>query len=362
MNRSATAPARALRDTGRGTADDTGRGPLRIGISGTGRIADKLAGCAHLAPEVQVVAVSSRDAGRARAFAARHGIARAHHGDDALAADPDVDLVHVASLNHLHRRDVIGFLRAGKHVLCEKPFALDAAQAEEMVAVARAEGRFLMDALWSRFLPSWQRAKQLVDDGAIGELLAASAELGFATDEGPDGRLLNHAVGGGSLLDSGIYPHAFVSWFLGRPVAIDARAQIGATGVDEQTVCTMTYASGAHAQVRSSFRAALASAGFLAGTAGSLEVAPRLHRSTRLVLRRLGRDDVVEHLPYDGPGLHLQLAHVARCIAEARTESPVMPLDETIAMLRTLDTIRERIGLDYTGIAPPAGASPPQAS
>jgi predicted dehydrogenase len=337
-------------------------GPLRIGISGTGRIADKLAGCARLAPEVQVVAVASRDRRRAHAFAERHGIARAHHGDAALAADTDVDLVYVASLNHLHRRDVVGFLRAGKHVLCEKPFALDAAQAEEMVAVARAEGRFLMDALWSRFLPSWQRAKQLVDDGAIGEVLAASAELGFVTDEGPEGRLLSRALGGGSLYDSGIYPHAFVSWFLGKPTALDARALFGPTGVDEQTVCTFTYASGAHAQVRSSFRAALASAGFLAGTAGSLEVAPRLHRSTQLVLRRLGHDDVVEHLPYSGPGLHFQLAHVARCIAGGRTESPVMPLDETVEILRTLDAIRERIGLDYTGIAPVAGDAPGQAS
>ncbi len=350
MNRSATEPARAARPS----ANHGAAPPLRIGISGTGRIADKLASCAHLAPEVRIVAVSSRDPDRARAFAAHHGIARAHHGDAALAADPEVDLVYVASLNHLHRRDVVRFLRAGKHVLCEKPFALDAAQAEEMVATARAGGRFLMDALWSRFLPSWQRAKQLVDDGAIGEVLAASAELGFATDEGPDGRLLGHALGGGSLLDSGIYPHAFVSWFLGQPVDVEARARIGATGVDEQTVCTMAYASGAHAQVRSSFRAALASAGFLAGPAGSLEVAPRLHRSTQLVLRRVGRDDVVEHLPYDGPGLHFQLGHVADCIVEGRTESPVMPLDETVAILRTLDTIRAQIGLDYTGVAPPA--------
>ena len=175
-----------------------------------------------------------------------------------------------------------------------------------MVDAARAEGRFLMDALWSRFLPSWQRVKQLVDDGAIGDVRVASAELGFATDEGPDGRLLSHAAGGGSLLDSGIYPHAFVSWFLGAPTRIDAQADLGPTGVDEQTVCTLGYASGAHAQVRSSFRAALASAAFLAGALGSIEVAPRLHRSTRLVLRRAGHVDVVEDLPYDGPGLHLQ--------------------------------------------------------
>ncbi len=328
--------------------------PLRIGISGTGRIADKLAGCVGLAPEVELVAVSSRDAHRAAEFARRHGIARAHTGDAALAADDDVDLVYVASLNHLHRRDVLRFLRAGKHVLCEKPFALDAAQAQEMVDEARRQHRFLMDALWSRFLPSWQRVRRLVDDGAIGEVLAATAELGFATDEGPDGRLLARGLGGGSLLDSGVYPHAFVSWFLGRPVQVDAQAHLGPTGVDEQTMCTLGYASGAQAQIRSSFRAALASGGCLAGARGSIEVAPRLHRSTRVVLRRLGHDDLVEDLPFDGPGLHFQLTHVARCIAGGRTESPVMPLDETVDILRTLDDIRRQIGLDYTGVAPPA--------
>lgn len=327
---------------------------LRVGISGTGRIAQRLVTDAHRAPEVQIVAVASRDHERAEAFAQRHGIARAHGGDAALAGDEEVDLVYVASLNHLHRRDVVRFVRAGKHVLCEKPFALDAAQAVEMVTAARAEGRFVMDALWSRFLPSWQRAKQLVAEGAIGEVRLASAELGFTSDEGPDGRLRNHALGGGCLLDSGIYPHAFVSWFLGRPTTIDAQAQIGPTGVDEQTVATLGYSSGAHAQVRSSFVAALASTGFLAGTDGSLEVAPRLHRSSRLILRRLGKDDIVEDLPYDGSGLQFQLAHVARCIAEGRGESPIMPLDETVAILGTLDAIRARIGLRYDDIAPPA--------
>jgi predicted dehydrogenase len=324
---------------------------LRVGVAGTGRIAQALAASAHHAPEVRIVAVSSRHQASADAFAAQHGIERAHEGSDRLAADDGVDLVYVASLNHLHHRDVCHFLRAGKHVLCEKPFALDATQAADMIATAARHDRFLMDALWSRFLPSWQRVRALVDDGAIGEPLSLSAELGFASDDPPHGRLRDRTKGGGSLLDSGVYPHAFASWFLGEPTRIDAVADIGPTGTDEQTSCTLTYASGAHAQIRSSFRTALASAGYLAGPAGALELAPRLHRSTRVVLRRVGRDDITEVLPFEGAGLHLQLAHVARCIADGLRESPVMPLAETLAIMRTLDAIRAQVGLRYDDVA-----------
>ena len=285
---------------------------LRVGVAGTGRIAQALVSGAAFAPEVRIVAVSSRHQAAATEFAQRYGIGRAHQGADRLADDDDVDLVYVASLNHLHHRDVCRFLDAGKHVLCEKPFALDAAKAAEMIAAAERNDRFLMDALWSRFLPSWQRVRSLVDDGAIGAPRSLSAELGFASTDPPHGRLRDRAQGGGSLLDSGIYPHAFASWFLGEPERVHAVADIGPTGPD-----------------------------------GAIELSPRMHRSTRVVLRRLGRDDVVETLPYEGNGLHLQLTHVARCIAEGRRDSPVMPLAETLGILRTLDAIRAQIGLRY---------------
>lgn len=324
---------------------------LRIGISGTGHIADVLARCvpyvADLGVHVTVVAVASRDLARAEAFARRHGIEHAVAGDGALAARADVDLVYVSSLNPLHHRDALRFLAAGKHVLCEKPFAMNERQATAMVAAARVHDRFLMDALWSRFLPSWQRVRALVDDGAIGDVRMVSAELGFATPEDDRGRLLSMAKGGGSLIDSGVYPHALASWFLGEPSRVHGVANLARTGVDEQTLATLEYASGAHAQLRSSLRAALASAAFLAGADGVLELAPRMHRSTRVVLRRLGRDDLVEDLPFAGPGLHFQLAHVARCLAEGRRESPVMPLDETISIVRTMDTIRAQIGVRH---------------
>ena len=320
---------------------------LRVGVAGTGRIAQALVASARHAREVRIVAVSSRHQASADAFATEHGIDRAHQGAERLAADDGVDLVYVASLNHLHHRDVCQFLRAGKHVLCEKPFALDATQAADMIATAARHDRFLMEAMWSRFLPSWQRVRALVADGAIGEPLSLSAELGFASDDPPDGRLRDLTKGGGSLLDSGVYPHALASWLLGEPTRIHAVADIGPTGVDEQTACTLTYASGAHAQIRSSFRTALASAGYIAGPTGAVELAPRLHRSTRVVLRRAGRDDITEVLPFEGTGLHLQLTHVAHCIAGGLSESPVMPLADTLAIMRTLDAIRAQIGLRY---------------
>jgi predicted dehydrogenase len=174
-----------------------------------------------------------------------------------------------------------------------------------------------------------------------------SAELGFVTDEPPDGRLLDRHKGGGSLIDSGVYAHAFASWFLGEPESIAAHAHIGPTGVDEQTVATLAYASGAHAQIRSSLRAQLASSAFVAGPRGVIELAPRMHRSTHLVIRRPGHDDIVEQWPYPAPGLQFQLRHVARCIADGRRESPVMPLAETLAIVRTMDTIRSQIGVRY---------------
>lgn len=322
---------------------------LRWGIVGTGNIAQQFARGLALLPDAQLVAVGSRSQAAADAFAQSFGGPRAYPSYEALAQDPEVQAVYVATPHPLHHANTLMCLRAGKHVLCEKPFTLNAGQLAELIAEARARRLFLMEAMWTRFLPALVQVRLLLEAGAIGEARAVTADFGFRAPFDPSSRLFDPALGGGALLDVGIYPISFASMVLGAPQQISALAHLGETGVDEQAAVTLGHSGGRLALLFAATRTESQREAFVLGTGGQIKVHSPWYVPSRVTLSRPDRGDEEFELPISGNGYQYEAAEVARCLREGRLESPVMPLDESLTIMQTLDAIRAQWGLRYPG-------------
>ncbi|MBT2470570.1 Gfo/Idh/MocA family oxidoreductase [Streptomyces sp. ISL-66] len=322
--------------------------PIRWGILATGGIAAAFTEDLRQLPGAVVAAVASRSNEAAHAFATRHGIARAHGSWQALADDPGIDVVYVATPHGYHHPAVAMLLDAGRPVLCEKPLTVNSAQAQELVTLARRRGTFLTEAMWTLLNPAVRKAAELIADGAIGEIRSLHAELGWRTRVGPTHRLRDLAAGGGALLDAGVYPVALAHFLLGAPDRIQAHAHLTPEGVDEHTSILLGYDSGATAMVSCSFAATLSQAAVVYGTRGRIDFPPNLFNPAGIVLHRGGVEP--EHFaapPVAGHGYGLEATEVMRCLRSGETESPLLPLDGTLAVIRTLDSVRRRIGVRY---------------
>jgi len=321
---------------------------VRWGIAATGGIARAFAQGLTLVDDAELVAVASRATDRARAFADEVGAPRAHGSYEALAGDLDVDIVYVASPHARHHDDAILFLEAGKHVLCEKPMALSAAQVRAMADAAHRNDRFLMEALWSRFLPAYPVLTRLLDDGAIGRPRLVEADFGFRMPVDPAHRLFDLAQGGGALLDLGIYPLNLAFLVLGHPVEVHAVADLGVTGADEQTAAVLRHRDGALSVIKAAIRTNLACSARIAGDDGTIDIPAFMHCPQHLVVTTAAGVERIE-APMEGNGLHHQVHEVHRCLRAGLNESPVMPISESLALASTMDAIREQIGLRYPG-------------
>jgi predicted dehydrogenase len=316
------------------------------GIAGTGRIARDFALGLTQVDGARLAAVASRDLERADAFAHEHSVIRAHGSYEALAADPDVDIVYVATPHSRHEADTLLFVGAGKHVLCEKPFALNARQGARMVEAARTQHVFLMEALWSRFLPAYGHIRDLLADDRIGKPRLVDGEFGFRIAHvDPKHRLFDPELGGGALLDLGVYPLHLATMVLGPPAAVSAAATLTQTHVDETVVATLSYDDGV---LTASLGLNLRGGARIIGTEGLITVAPPMHRPERLTVTS---PSGIEHVDcaIDGIGLAAQAREIQRCVESGLLESPTLPLDETLAVLSILDTIRAGIGVRYPG-------------
>jgi predicted dehydrogenase len=326
---------------------------IRWGVVGPGGIATRFAQAVQTLHDGRIVAVASRSQERATAFAQTFSIERSYADYAALAEDPDVDAVYVATPHSGHEQDTLRYLRAGKHVLCEKPLALNSAQAERMVAEARSRGLFLMEAVWSRFLPAYRLLSELLEAGRIGEPLQVEADFGFAKPVDPTHRLYDPNLGGGALLDLGIYPLQLCSLVLGSPDRVAAQGYLGSTGVDEQVAAVLRSPTGSLGIVKAGLRLSMSCTARITGTSGQIDLPVFMHCPQSLTLTT---DAGTEQLSarYEGNGLQHEIAEVHRCLQLGLHESPLMPLDETLALARTLDEVRRQIGLVYPGEAPPA--------
>jgi len=315
---------------------------LRWGILGTGNIANKFANGLRAVPGAELAAVGSRSAATAEAFAKEHGARRAHATYEDLAHDPEVDAIYIATPHVLHHENTLACIAGAKAVLCEKPFAMNAREAEEMVAAARAAGTFLCEAMWTRFLPGTRRVRELLTSGAIGEPRQLECDFGFRTDFRPEGRLFNPDLGGGALLDVGVYCVAYARMVFGSaPEEIHSSAHLGETGVDEQSAYIFRYDSGALARMSSATRTQSPQHATISGTEGSIEVPGFWHAQEVIV------NGESEQHPHLGNGYSHEAVAVAEALAEGATECAEIPLDETLELARTLDEIRAQWGLRY---------------
>jgi predicted dehydrogenase len=322
---------------------------IRWGIAGPGGIAARFARAMTLVDDGRIVAVASRSAQRAAAFADQFDIAGRYDDYRALGEDPDVDAVYVATPHARHEADTLLYLEAGKHVLCEKPMALNAAQVRRMVDAAAASGTFLMEAVWSRFLPSYRALVDLVGSGRIGTPLQVEGTFGFRRPVDPTHRLFDLAQGGGALLDLGIYPIQLSTLVLGPIAQVAGSGVLGATGVDEQVAAVLRHERGGLGVVQAAITVPLACTARISGSDGWIDLPAFMHCPTSFtVTAGVSQPEVVD-ASFDGDGFEFEIAEVHRCLARGLTESPTMPLAETLALAGTMDAVRAQIGLTYPG-------------
>jgi predicted dehydrogenase len=313
--------------------------PVRWGILGTGGIAGAFAADLRLTGSGVAVAVGSRSQGAAGRFAGELGIARPHASYESLVADPDVDVVYVATPHPMHRDNAVLALRAGKHVLVEKPFTMNAAEAREIAAVARELGLFAMEAMWTRFLPHMAVVRDWLARGVLGDVVTVTADHGQWFAEDPGFRLFAPGLGGGALLDLGVYPVSFASMVLGPPRRIMAMSDPAFTGVDAQTSMLLGYDSGAQAVLTCTLRAKSPTRAAIVGTGARIEIEGSFYAPAAVTLIPRNGDPVRVESAHEGRGLRHQADEVARRLAAGDVESPLMPLDETISVMETMDTV-----------------------
>lgn len=325
--------------------------PIRWGILGSGLIAGAFAYAVRAGTASTVAAVGSRDLDRARAFAEQHGVATAY-GTYAELVAADVDVVYVASPHSEHREHALLALAAGKPVLIEKAFTRNATEAADVIGTAREHGLFCMEAMWSRFLPHYDVVRQLVGDGHLGRVHTVFADHGQRLwPDGPQ-RLSDPALAGGALLDLGIYPIHFAEMVLGAPADLLAAGTLTPEGVDATTSIVATAASGAQAVLNTTMAAKTPTTAVIAGDEARIEIDGDFYQPNALRLisaagETLGTWDY--DLGSGHFGLRYEAAEVARCLAAGLTESPLLPLDTTLAIMRTLDRVRVQTGVRYPG-------------
>ncbi len=321
---------------------------IRWGILGAGNIAHQFAEGLKSAQGAELRAVGSRSRENAERFGELFDIPHRHASYAALAADPEVDVVYVATPHPMHKDNAMLCLEAGKAVLCEKPFTVNQSEARVAVDCARRNKCFLMEAMWTRFLPVLEKTRAWLREGVIGEPLMVRADFGFRADYNEDGRLFLPELAGGGLLDVGIYPISLAAMVLGvHPVEVTSLAVLGASGVDEQNSVVFKYGSGAMAATTSALRVTTPQDAHILGAEGSIYLHSPFWRGDTATLSLSGREAEVFHFPMEGNGYNYQANAVMECLRAGKTECEVMSLDDSIAIMGILDAARAQWGLRY---------------
>ena len=324
---------------------------IRWGIMSTGGIANRFVEGLSVVEDAEAVAVGSRTQASADNFADKWLIPHRHGSYEALVNDPDVDVVYIGTPHPFHYENTLLCLNAGKHVLVEKPFAMNARQTEEMIKLARDKGLFLMEAMWTRFLPAMIQVREWLAEGAIGDIQLVRSAFSFKGDFPPTHRLLNPELGGGALLDAGIYPISFAYMVLGSPQTVNGTACFGETGVDVWSAYMLGYDNGKAALLSSGVQLSIPVESEIIGTEGYIKIHPPWIGARVATLAQLIGGNVFNtqtvHVPTVGNGYNYEAVEVGACLRAGKLESDIMPLDESLDIMITLDTIRKPWGLTY---------------
>ena len=322
---------------------------IRWGILGCGRIANKFAADLKLVADAELAAVASRDSAKANEFGGKYGAQFIFYDYESLVSSPAVDVIYIATPHGLHYEHVKLCLNHKKAVLCEKAFALNTHQVKEMIALAQKQQVFLMEAFWTKFIPQYIEVMRIIRSGALGDIKIIQADFGFKAPEPKAQRLYDPALGGGALLDIGLYPVFLALSVLGKPKEIQAMMTPFDTGVDEQCVITMKFDNGALAVLSSTFAVDTPVEAMIAGTQGRIKMGNRFHNPTGEIELILSRDEVkkIDVQKEEGHGYQFEARHVGECLRKGLTESPVMSHDDSLLLMETLDQIRSICGIRY---------------
>ncbi|MCB8977310.1 MAG: Gfo/Idh/MocA family oxidoreductase [Ardenticatenaceae bacterium] len=352
--------------------------PIHWGIVGTGMVANHFANGLRLLPGSQLLAISSRQESTAKIFASQHDVPRTFVGHQSLASDPDIDVVYIGTPHPTHKQIALDCIEAGKAILIEKPFALNEQEAQIIVNKAREKGVFCMEAMWMRFIPLIQRVKNIVTEDALGENLLLNATLGFRSPFSSENRFFNLKLGGGALLDAGVYPINLAFWLLGKPNTIKSYLKIGQTGVDELGAFIFGYQNGSLAVLSTGNRIFSFNQASIQGEKGRLQIYEPIYSPTRMKIdifqdskssskvrqiasqlewlrkmsrrvrtltSRLQNSDI--YMPITGNGYQYEAEEVEHCIRNGQLESNIMPLNETLDVLSVMDEIRKQWDFFY---------------
>jgi dihydrodiol dehydrogenase / D-xylose 1-dehydrogenase (NADP) len=333
---------------------------VRWGILGTGYIAGLFAEGLTAAEDATLVAVGSREQASADKFADRWNAPHRHASYQALANDPDVEVIYVATPHPYHYENTLMCLNAGKHALVEKPFALNAREASEMIKLARKKKLFLLEAMWTRYIPAMVQVRKWIKDGEIGDVELVRANLSFMTTFNPKSRLFAPELAGGSLLDVGIYPVSLANMIFGTPKTINSTACLGKTGTDDRSSYLFGYDGGKSALLSSAVQLSVPVEAEIFGTKGYIKIhepwinprvvtlaKPSVGVKSSLIFDGNVFDKQTIRVPTVGNGYNYEAIEAGKCIRAGKTESETLPLDETLSIMGTLDTIRSQWGLKY---------------
>ena len=323
---------------------------IRWGILGCGRIARKFASDLRLVTDAELIAAGSRNKETLLSFAKDFSCNHLHNSYEELVANSEVDVIYIATPHSHHYEHTLLCIGHNKAVLCEKAFAINSKQAKEMVDTARKKNVFLMEALWTKFLPHYKKLQELLQKNTLGDVKSVLVNFGFKASSNSPQRLLDPILGGGTLLDIGIYNVFMTTSVLGKPDSIEATMTAASTGVDEQIAVVFKYSNGAIAQLFSSFVTNLPIQAEINGTAGCVTLTSRFYEPSATI-------QLSKQIPYEreivpvekeaGFGYQYEARHVNECLKKGLTESPVMTHADTLMLMETLDAIRMKAGIKY---------------
>jgi predicted dehydrogenase len=323
---------------------------IRWGILGAGRIARKFASDLGLVEDCQLIAIGSRSKESADEFNKEFPVQFCHYSYEELAQNTEVDVIYIATPHNLHYENTLLCLQHNKAVLCEKPFAMNSKQAIEMIRIAKERKIFLMEALWTKFHPHYLKMQEMIGQGLLGEIKSVLVNFGFKPISPVPARLFDPALGGGTLMDIGIYNVFIAMSILGKPDHIEASITPASTGVDEQCAILFRYKNGAMAQLFSTFSSNLATEADICGTDGRIRLTSRFYEPSSTVEFYPERTDSKQVIPVkkeEGFGYQYEARHVNDCLRKGLTESNVVLFADTLLLMETLDKIRKIAGIRY---------------
>ena len=322
---------------------------MKWGILGCGKIAYQFAEGLKMLPDAKLEAVASRTEGKADLLGDVFDVETRYNNYEELVKNPTVDVIYIATTHNFHFENTLLCLNHGKPVLCEKPLTLNAIQAEQLITTARNKNLFLMEAMWTRFIPCIVKLNEFLDEGTLGEVQHVTADFGIRRELDPKSRAFNPELGGGALLDLGIYPISFASMIYKQsPSKIQSSAYIGTTKVDEKSCYLFEYENGQTAMLSSSYRLMMTNSAYIFGTKGYIEI-PDFYHPTNMILKLEGKPKKKIRIPFQPTGYNYEAMEVMNCLKNGKLESKIMPLDETLEIMKTMDILRSQWCFKYPG-------------